>query len=270
MRWLRRTLVLALVMAGWWVLSAGVASASSSIESCFVSKINGERSARGIKTMAVDSRLVTIARRHSQRMANDGTIYHNSNLANEAPSEWISLGENVGMGPDCSTLHKAFMDSASHRKNILNSSFNFIGVGVVVKGGTIYVTQVFMEAPQKTSTSSPTKKTTSSTSSGSTGSSTPKSSTAAPRPAPAPAPAPSPSPLPPGSKVTGYTQFYFDLLEGDPQPNEAELARHRAALKLKAEEELRATKAENQKQEEEQGVFSRLAAFIAAVLSVSH
>ena len=37
----------------------------------------------------------------------------------------------------------AWMNSAGHRANILNSSFTKLGVGVYSYGGTLYWTQLF-------------------------------------------------------------------------------------------------------------------------------
>ena len=109
----------------------------------FTSLTNHERSSRGLRTLSVRSDLVAIARRHSQEMANHGGIYHNDNLANEVSGDWTELGENVGRGPTVDDIHRAFMNSAPHRANILRASYNQIGIGTAIKGGYIYVTEVF-------------------------------------------------------------------------------------------------------------------------------
>ena len=129
--------------AGILALGAPVAVASSSEEAQFVSKINAERRQRGLNALVVRSDLVAVARRHSGRMADDGTIYHNDNIGNEVGGNWTVLGENVGMGPSVDSLHTAFMNSKHHRDNILYRTFNEIGVGIVRDGDTIYVTEVF-------------------------------------------------------------------------------------------------------------------------------
>jgi cysteine-rich secretory family protein len=130
------------VAFGGMLLTPSVAHASSE-ESRFVSLTNHERSSRGLRTLTVKSDLVAIARRHSERMADDGRIYHNDNLPNEVSGDWTELGENVGKGPTVDSIHKAFMDSAPHRANILRSSYNQIGIGTVIRNGYIYVTEVF-------------------------------------------------------------------------------------------------------------------------------
>lgn len=136
-------MILGALVAGFVAISAPAASALSSVESCFFSGINRERAAVGRKSLSLQSDLTSSARRHSQRMANDETIYHNQNLGKEIGGNWYALGENVGMGPDCSSVHNAFMDSPGHRANIVDSDYNQAGVGVVIKDGTVYVTEVF-------------------------------------------------------------------------------------------------------------------------------
>ena len=141
----RRTasVALAVAIAIGGLLVTPTPALASSQESRFTYLTNHERSSRGLRTLQVASDLVAIARRHSEQMADRGDIYHNNNLQNEVSGNWTELGENVGKGPSVDSIHKAFMDSAPHRANILRSSFNQVGIGTVVRNGTIYVTEVF-------------------------------------------------------------------------------------------------------------------------------
>ena len=142
----RRTFSIVLVcalVAGMAAVTSPPAHALSAPESCFVQAINRERARVGRRGLAVYSDLTAIARRHSRRMAEDGTIYHNSRLGSEISGDWYAAGENVGMGPSCGSIHDAFMSSPDHRSNILEGDYNQVGVGVVVKDDTIYVTEVF-------------------------------------------------------------------------------------------------------------------------------
>jgi hypothetical protein len=136
------------------VATAASAGASASEESQFVSKINAERSQRGLRTLTVKSDLVDVARRHSREMAAQGDLHHNNNLPKEVDG-WTALGENVGVGPDVDELHQAFMDSLHHRENILERDYNQVGIGVVVDDdGTVWVTEVFAARKSSTSTTS--------------------------------------------------------------------------------------------------------------------
>ncbi len=184
-------LIIGAIAATLLSLGAPTASANSSYESQFVNKINSERAKKGKSQLVVKSDLVSVARRHSGRMAKEGDIWHNQNLANEVKG-WTVLGENVGMGPSVDSLHKAFMDSKGHRDNILLSDYNQIGVGVVVDDGTIYVTEVFARRASSSSSSS-SGGSSSSSSSGSTVTAA-SAGTAAPVAPPKPKPKPLPKP----------------------------------------------------------------------------
>lgn len=144
------------------------AGADAGAESEFVQAINRERASQGLPALSVSGDLVSVARRHSVRMADDGGIYHNSNLPNEV-SGWQKLGENVGRGPSVSAIHSGFMSSSSHRANILDSEFTQVGVGVEKRGAEIWVTQVFRR---------------------------PSGASSQPEPEPEPEPAPEPEPEP--------------------------------------------------------------------------
>jgi len=137
-------------------VTASTAQASSS-ESTFVSKINASRKAAGRAPLAVSSDLVAVARAHAGKMAAKQELYHNPSLAS-AVKNWTVVGENVGYGPDISTLHTAFMNSSAHRANILDSRFTQVGVGVVVVGGTMWVTEVFRRPTTVTTTKPPAPK----------------------------------------------------------------------------------------------------------------
>jgi uncharacterized protein YkwD len=111
-------------------------------ETDFVQRTNAERSSRGVSSLRVASDLTDVARRHSAVMARDSHLHHNPNLASDV-SGWTRIGENVGRGGSVSSLHSALMNSEGHRRNILDANFSEIGIGVVVSGSTIWVTQVF-------------------------------------------------------------------------------------------------------------------------------
>lgn len=142
---LRRTAALLLaplvlaVVAFW----GNAASAADAHAASFVSKANAERSSRGLRAYAVSSELGAVARRHAARMASKGTLYHNPNLGSEV-SGWQVVGENVGMGGDVASVHRAFMDSPEHRANILARDYTQVGVGTVTDAdGVLWVVQVF-------------------------------------------------------------------------------------------------------------------------------
>jgi uncharacterized protein YkwD len=127
------------------LLPMAPARATSEPEAQMRHLINAERSEQGKRPLPMSARMSGIAERHTREMAESGTIYHNDDLGSDLrychPSRW---GENVGMGGSVTRLHDLFMDSAPHRKNVLNGTFDRIGVGVVSRHGTTYVTVVFV------------------------------------------------------------------------------------------------------------------------------
>jgi hypothetical protein len=86
-------------------------------------------------------------------MIEAGDLFHSTSAEMASySSNWELMGENVGLGPDVTSVHEAFMRSTSHRSNILGE-FDRIGVGIDRNAdGTIFATLVFMrrtpDAPQ--------------------------------------------------------------------------------------------------------------------------
>jgi hypothetical protein len=85
---------------------------------------------------------------HSVEMAQAGSIWHGSFVTegNLGALNASSLGENVGMGGDVASIQDAFMNSPHHLENIMDPGFNQVGVGVIVSGGTMYVTLDFLHS----------------------------------------------------------------------------------------------------------------------------
>lgn len=103
---------------------------------------NAARAAAGVRPLTAAPDLTAVAQRHSQRMASNGSLFHNPNLATEV-TNWSSLAENVGYGGSIATIQDAFMNSQGHRANVLNAGFSEVGVGVVQAGSRLWVTVVF-------------------------------------------------------------------------------------------------------------------------------
>ena len=122
------------------------AVADSASEAGFLAKINASRAANGLAALSVDGGLRSHARNHTQDMIDAGEIYHSSGdeLKAAAGSGWSKLGENVGRGGTVDSLHKAFMNSAGHKANILGD-YNYAGIGTASSDGVLYVTVVFMK-----------------------------------------------------------------------------------------------------------------------------
>ena len=64
------------------------------------------------------------------------------NINENDPLDLKSAGENIAGNPNITNAVTSWLDSTTHRKNILNSSFNNIGVGITkspVYGNVIVV-----------------------------------------------------------------------------------------------------------------------------------
>ena len=153
---LHRDRVLAAVLTVLLLPSLLVASSSpaeartdSSAEVRFVDSINAERARRGLPRLRVESDLRSVARQHSVRMADRNQLYHNPNLTTDVRS-WRRVAENIGRSSSISTLHRALMSSEGHRANILDRNVSEVGIGVEVRGSTLWVTQVFRQPSTST------------------------------------------------------------------------------------------------------------------------
>jgi len=136
---------LALVLAITIMVMGMAIPAIAGPEGTLVSKINSSRASSGLSPLETYWDLTDDARAHSTRMMDRGEIYHSQSLAG-VTGVWQKLGENVGMGVDLNALHSAFMNSPSHRGNILGD-YNYVGVGVKTdETGVSWVTVIFMKA----------------------------------------------------------------------------------------------------------------------------
>jgi hypothetical protein len=165
-----RKLVFGLILAlgvSFYPASAGADTVSD--EAAFVAKINDLRASKGLAALQVNANLTAKARNWSAGMAAAGRIWH-STLSDGITEDWRKLGENVGMGGSVDGLHTAFVNSLHHYENLVDPSFTHVGIGIVMSGRTIFVTEVFMQlmpaktvAPPTTTTTAPTPKPTTTT-----------------------------------------------------------------------------------------------------------
>lgn len=122
--------------------SAASIQISSAKETSLISLTNKARAKFGLRAYRVNAELTKVARAHAMRMARNDRLYHNPQLRYSV-SSYRFLGENVGYSPSITGVQSAFMNSPSHRANILDRDFTQVGIGVVVAGDRIWVTEVF-------------------------------------------------------------------------------------------------------------------------------
>jgi uncharacterized protein YkwD len=148
-------LVSGLSLMGTSFFTANAAQADTiSDEAQFVKRINEARVAGGLKELTVHVALVDAGRGWATKMrdtsvaanVDDCLISHNPNLRTAVNAPWRKLGENVGCGDtDADTLHEAFMNSPKHKENIMDPTFDSVGIGIVMAGDTMFVTEQFMQ-----------------------------------------------------------------------------------------------------------------------------
>src|ERR687892_2417306 len=142
MRRVSRVVALALIAVS---LSAAPAAATTEREKVLHDLINQARSSKGLGDLRLNDRLSKIARAHSADMSTGGKVLYHSCLTCRLDSwDWSIAGENVGTAATIGRVHRLLMQSPSHRANVLRSPFRTVGVGVVEKGGRLWVTQIFL------------------------------------------------------------------------------------------------------------------------------
>ncbi len=121
-------------------------------EARFVDLINAERTKAGLAPLSVVPELVNVGRNWSSTMLGKSgssdpcNVSHNPEFSAKVTADWRRLGENVGCGNvDAAYLHQRFVDSPPHLRNILDPSFDSIGVGIVYDGDVMFVTEQFMD-----------------------------------------------------------------------------------------------------------------------------
>ena len=114
--------------------------------------INKQRTNNGLKALNIDSEVQKVARIKAQDMVNNNYFSHTSptygspfDMLKKFSVSYKTAGENIAGNSSNSAAVTAWMNSSGHKANILNSSFNYTGIGVVSssKYGKLYV-QMFI------------------------------------------------------------------------------------------------------------------------------
>ena len=114
--------------------------------------INKQRTAKGLLALKIDAEVQRVAKIKAQDMVNNNYFSHNSptygspfEMLQSFKVSYKTAGENIAGNSTNSGAVNAWMNSSGHKANILNSSFNYTGIGVVnsPKYGKVYV-QMFI------------------------------------------------------------------------------------------------------------------------------
>jgi uncharacterized protein YkwD len=120
---------------------AGTAEAASTAptrtESSLLTAMNEARRANGLLPLRADGRLERAARGHSAEMLRTGTFFHGSFSARirGAGVRAPRVGENLAWGVGALSLARAivnkWLNSPSHRANLLRPGYRIVGVGAL-------------------------------------------------------------------------------------------------------------------------------------------
>lgn len=114
--------------------------------------INKQRTNNGLDALKNDSEIQRVARIKAQDMVDNNYFSHTSptygspfNMLKSFKISYKTAGENIAGNSSNSSAVTAWMNSSGHKANILNSNFNYTGIGVVnsPKYGKMYV-QLFI------------------------------------------------------------------------------------------------------------------------------
>jgi uncharacterized YkwD family protein len=114
--------------------------------------INKQRTNNGLAALKNDSEVQRVTRIKAQDMVDNNYFSHTSptygspfDMLKSFKISYKTAGENIAGNSSNSSAVTAWMNSSGHKANILNSNFNYTGIGVVSspKYGKMYV-QLFI------------------------------------------------------------------------------------------------------------------------------
>jgi len=134
-------------------------SSPSNMENAIFLLVNKVRQENGVRPLVYDEDVAKVARGHSLDMAQNG-FYSHINMKGEDPLDrymksgftscfaiyTVGYAENIAaifLDDKPEVAIKLWMDSAGHRRNILESSFTRTGVGVATDSDEYFITQNF-------------------------------------------------------------------------------------------------------------------------------
>lgn len=114
--------------------------------------INKQRTNNGLSALKIDTEVQNVARIKAKDMVDNNYFSHNSptygspfDMLKSFKVSYKTAGENIAGNSSNSAAVTAWMNSSGHKANILNSAFNYTGIGVVKSSnyGKVYV-QIFI------------------------------------------------------------------------------------------------------------------------------
>lgn len=139
-------------------VEASVVVKTLTLEQIAFNLLNQKRVENGLTPLVWNEQLAGIARTHSQSMA-DFNYFSHRGLDNKMVSgraddvglkKWRAIGENIaynrGYDDPIGRAVEGWLDSPSHRHNLLDDTWKETAVGIAVTAdGSYYLTQVFLK-----------------------------------------------------------------------------------------------------------------------------
>jgi len=134
-----------------------------------IEMLNKDRVAQGLKPLIVNQQLVMAAEKKATDMLNENYFAHTSPdgitpwyWLSKVGYKYVAAGENLAKDfTESEYVHQAWMDSPSHRANILNQNYQDVGIAVVegeINGQkTTIAVQFFGKSSVKATAAVPTK-----------------------------------------------------------------------------------------------------------------
>lgn len=139
------------------LVASSVFKNSAPAEKTAFDLINAKRAERGIKPLEWSDKLLTVARVHSQSMAEYDFFSHKGidgkYVSDRADAinigNWDSIGENIafnrGFEDPVTKAVDLWLKSPSHFNNIMNPNWKETAIGIAIReDGSYYFTQVFL------------------------------------------------------------------------------------------------------------------------------
>ena len=112
--------------------------------------LNQERAKAGLPKFSFSQQLANAAREHTQLLVERGQLSHQFSGEPELLDRvgatglrFDASGENVAYAPSVEDAHLDLMHSPPHRANILNPQYNAVGISLMERGRSVYVTEDF-------------------------------------------------------------------------------------------------------------------------------
>jgi hypothetical protein len=133
-----------------FVISIPAHAGPSQREQQLFDLVNHEREKAGLNKLEWSDRLAEAALAHSRLLAENRDLSHQfsgepilQERVGYTHLRFNAVAENVAESPDIDTAHTALMKSPGHRANILHQDYNAVGISIVERDHTLFITQDF-------------------------------------------------------------------------------------------------------------------------------